>query len=405
MQKFNNEGGLKNKIFCGDAARGVDMEKIQELRNRIDEIDDSLASLFNERMRVAKEIGEEKAKAHANVTDYGREKEIINRVCKRVDEDKIVYAKQTFDVLFDVSKAYQTQFAEVESELGKKIDLALKNTQEDFPVSATVACQGIMGAYSMLACERLFKVSDVLYFKDWKGVFNAIEKGLCKYGILPIENSTAGSVNPVYDLILSHKFYIVRTLKMKIRHSLLAKKGTSLNNITEIISHEQAINQCSEFIKKFPNAKITVVENTAVAARMVSESDRTDIAAISSPECADIYGLTSLKSNIQNVDNNYTRFICIAKNLEIYQHSNKISIVMSLPHVTGSLNKILSKFSSLGLNLTKIESRPIAASDFEFAFYFDFEGDVRKKEVRNLLSELYNSLENFAFLGCYGEVR
>ncbi|MBO7377359.1 MAG: bifunctional chorismate mutase/prephenate dehydratase, partial [Clostridia bacterium] len=147
------------------------------------------------------------------------------------------------------------------------------------------------------------------------------------------------------------------------------------------------------------------VENTAIAARMVAESERTDVAAISSPECAEIYGLSSLASNIQNVDNNFTRFICISKKAEVYPASDRISLVMRLPHVTGSLNKILSKFSSMGLNLTKIESRPIATSEFEFAFYFDFEGDVRKKEVLNLLSDLSSSVDSFAFLGCYKETQ
>ena len=381
------------------------MSKTDELRQSIDLIDDRIADLFNERMKLVRQIGEEKNASGANIVDFGREKAIVNRVCRRVDGDKILYAKQVFETLFDVSKAYQTVFSEKTSDISRTIEKSIENTPAEFPVCATVACQGIEGAYSMLACERLFKVSDITYFKDWNGVFNAIEKGLCGYGILPIENSTAGSVNGVYDLILKHKFYVARTVRLQIKHSLLAKKGTSLNDVREILSHEQAINQCGDFIKEFPNARVTVVENTAVAARMVSESERGDIAAISSPECADIYGLKKLANNIQNADNNYTRFICISKDLQIYPNSDRISIVMSLPHVTGSLNKTLSKFSSLGLNLTKIESRPIVSGEFEFVFYFDFEGDVRKREVLNLISELNETTENFAFLGCYKEVR
>ena len=380
------------------------MEKLEQLRQQINDIDEKIADLFDERMNVAREIGEAKAESGLSVADHNREKSVINRVTARVGDDKKVYLKQVYEKIFDVSKAYQTRYTDVESPLGKEITEAIERTGSEFPVSATVACQGIAGAYSMLACERLFEISDILYFKDFNGVFTAIEKGLCRYGILPIENSTAGSVNAVYDLVLKHKFYIARTLRLKVKHCLLAKKGASLSDVKEIVSHEQAINQCSEYIKKFPLAKVTVVENTAVAARMVAEGDRADIAAISSPECADVYGLDILQSGIQNADNNYTRFICISKKLEIYPNADKISVVLSLPHVTGSLNKILSRFSSLGLNLTKIESRPIASSEFEFAFYFDFEGDVRKKEVYNLLSEMYNTLENFAFLGCYREV-
>ncbi len=380
------------------------MNKIEELRQRIDNIDDGIAKLFNERMQVIKEIGQEKATSSAPLTDTGREKSVINRICRQVDDDKILYAKQTFETLFDVSKAYQKRFLPDGGVLVDEIKGALENSKS-FPISATVACQGVAGAYSMLACEKLFPVSDIMYFKDWNGVFSAIENGLCNYGILPIENSTAGSVNGVYDLILKHKFYIARTVLLKIKHSLLAKKGVCLSDVREIYSHEQAIAQCSEFLKTMPDVKVTVVENTAVAARMVAKSDRTDVAALSSPECAVIYGLTSLKGSVQNAGNNYTRFICISKNLQIFERSDKISIVTNLPHKTGALNKLLTRFAALNINITKIQSRPIAESDFEFVFYFDFDGDVRSREVLNLLSELNGELENFTFLGAYSEIR
>ncbi|MBP5308007.1 MAG: chorismate mutase [Clostridia bacterium] len=380
------------------------MNDVEKLREKIDRIDDRIAALFDERMDTVRKIGEAKAESGIPVSDAEREKKIINRVTAEVGDDRKIYLKQIYEKVFDVSKAYQTRYCNVDSSLGKEIRKAIESTGEEFPSSATVACQGVAGAYSMLACERLFPISEILYFKDWNGVFGAIENGLCRYGILPIENSSAGSVNAVYDLIQKHKFYIVRTVKLKVKHSLLAKNGTSLENVREIFSHGQAISQCSEFLKKYPWVKITEAENTAVAAKTIAESGRTDAAAIASPECADIYGLKPLKNGIQNVDNNYTRFICISKELEIYPNADKISVVLSLPHVTGSLNKVLSRFSALGLNLTKIESRPIASSEFEFAFYFDFEGDVRKREVYNLLSEMYNSLEYFAFLGCYREV-
>ncbi len=380
-------------------------KELAALRKEIDGIDDRMAALFNDRMRLAGEIGRVKAEGGGAVADFNREKSILNRVAQGVDADKLTYMKQVFGTLFDVSKAYQTGFVDTDSPIGRKIAEAAASTPAEFPVRATVACQGIEGAYSMLACEKLFALSDIMYFKDWNGVFNAIEKGLCRYGILPIENSTAGSVNTVYDLILSHKFYVVRTVSMRIKHSLLAKKGTSLQDVKEIYSHEQAVVQCSAFLSAHPEIKVSVVENTAVAARTVAESGRADVAAISSPECAEIYGLAPIASGVQNADENYTRFICISRDLEIYPNADRISLVMTLPHVTGSLNKLLSKFSSLGLNLTKLESRPIGTGDFEFAFYFDFEGDVRKEEVRNLISELSLSIENFSFLGCYSEIR
>lgn len=379
------------------------MDRLEELRGKIDNIDDKIADLFNERMNVCREIGKEKAEREAAVSDYGREKSIINRVAGRVDEDKILYAKQVYETLFGVSKAYQTQFVDTRADLRGEVLNALDKA-EDFPVSATVACQGIEGAYSSLACEKLFPVSNILYFKNWDAVFSAIESGICEYGILPIENSTAGSVYTIYDLMLKHRFYVVRTVRLQIKHSLLAKKGTSIKDVRVIYSHKQALAQCAEYLKGFPQAEIVEVENTAVAARMVKESARADVACISSPECEDIYSLTTLERCVQDVGNNYTRFICITKDMRIYPGADKISIVMSLPHVTGALSKVLSKFCSLGLNLTKLESRPIANREFEFAFYFDFEGDVKKKEVLNLLAGLSLSCDEFTFLGAYKEV-
>ena len=151
--------------------------------------------------------------------------------------------------------------------------------------------------------------------------------------------------------------------------------------------------------------KITTCANTAIAAKMVSESDRRDIACIASKECAGIYDLECIKHNIQNADNNYTRFICISKTLEIFKGADRISIMMTVPHESGRLNKILNKFSTLNLNLTKLESRPLENTSFEFMFYFDFEADVREKEVLNLISELDNEAQDFIFLGAYSEVK
>jgi chorismate mutase/prephenate dehydratase len=183
----------------------------------------------------------------------------------------------------------------------------------------------------------------------------------------------------------------------------MAKPGTKMSDIKEIFSHEQAIGQCGEFLKGLKDVKITTCANTALAAKMVADSERNDIAAISSMECLDLYGLELVKKNIQTTDNNYTRFICISKKMEIYPGSNKISLILSLPHSPRSLYQAIAKFAALGINLTKLESRPIPGSDFEFLFYFDFEGSVHSPELINLLTELENQPETFVFLGCYTE--
>lgn len=377
---------------------------IENLRKEIDSIDDQIASLYDKRMSIVKEIGLEKAKDNKNVLDTSREKEVINRVTKQVNPDVRVFAKMLYTTIFDTSKAYQSRFAHLASNISEQIQKVLKGKRESFPEYATIACQGVQGAYSQLAAERLFPLSDITYLKNFEGVFNAVQSGLCQFGILPIENSSVGSVNAVYELMKKFNFYIVKSIKLPIRHSLLAHKGVKVSDIKEIISHEQGINQCSELIKKLGNVKITYCDNTALAAKQVMESDRNDIAAISSRQCAELYGLAILENGIQDNDSNFTRFICISKTLKIFSNANKISMMVNLPHEPGSLNKLLSKFTALGLSLTKIESIPLPNTDFEFMFYFDFEADIEREEVQNLLAELDNRSEKFHFLGSYNEV-
>ena len=377
---------------------------LKDLRQQIDNIDDQIVALYRERMQLSKKVAEEKNKSGKGVTNRIREKEILNRVTDAVDDDIKVYTKQVFETLFDTSKAYQLRYIDGTSKSREMIEKALLDADKPFPQKAYVACQGIDGAYSNIATEKLFPLSNIMYFKNFEGVFQAVEKGLCKYGVLPIENSIAGSVNTVYDLMKEHSFRIVKSIKLRIQHSILAKKGVKLEDIKEIISHEQAINQCSKFIKSLGDIKVTVCSNTALGAKIVSESERRDLACIASNECAGIYDLDIIKSNVQNADNNYTRFICISKELEIYKGANKISIMMTVPHESGSLNKILNRFSTLNLNLTKLESRPLENTSFEFMFYFDFEADLRDKEILNLITELDNEAQDFTFLGNYTEV-
>ncbi|MDR3185213.1 MAG: chorismate mutase [Christensenellaceae bacterium] len=379
------------------------MSDISKSRDQIDKIDDEIAKLYNKRMQLVKEIGQDKSRSNVNVFDGNREKAIINRVAKLVAEDVQLYTKQVYMTLFDTSKAYQSRFVSHDSDLGSRLRTAL-NSNQKFPDFANVACQGVEGSYSSIAAEKLFAISDITYFKNFDGVFNAVESGLCEYGVLPIENSTAGSVNAVYDLMRKHNFYIFKSIKLPVRHSLLAKKGINISDIKEIFSHEQALAQCNEYLKKFKNTKITICDNTAIAAKIAIESTSFDVAAIAAPRCAELYGLSTIENDIQDNDNNFTRFICISKRLVIFPGSNKISIMVNLQHEPGSLNRLLSKFTAIGLNLTKLESRPMTNTDFEFLFYFDFEGVIENIEVQNLIVELDSRQENFVFLGCYSEI-
>ncbi len=378
---------------------------LQSIRKQLDVVDDKIAELYGERMDLIKEVVKAKKEEGVATSDPERERKILLRVTDKVDEDCQVYLKRVFESIFETSKAYQTMNLECKSSISDKIRQTLAKGELVFPNKAKVACQGVVGAYSGIAADRLFELADITYFKNFEGVFSAVEKGFCKYGVLPIENSSAGSVNQVYDLMKEHKFYIVKSVRLWVSHTLIANKDTDIKDIKEIVSHEQAISQCKAYLEKFPNVKITACPNTAVAAKTVAESGRTDIAALSSRECADLYGLKILDNNVQDSNSNYTRFILIAKDMEFYPDARKISIMTTLPQNTaGSLNKLLSKFSNLGINLTKLESRPIIGSSFEFMFYFDFECDIKNVGLQNLLAELDNSAEQFTFLGAYNEI-
>ena len=377
---------------------------IDDLREKIDSIDDELVRLFVERMEVAKEVAQYKKENNLPIYVPAREREKLQDVAKKAGQDMNDYIRSLYSMIFEISRSYQSKCNNQETELFRRVTAAIENTPKLFPQAPMVACQGVEGAYSQIACERIFKSPSIMYFKNFDGVFNAIDKGLCQYGILPIENSTAGSVKKVYDLMIHHNFSIVRTFRLKVDHNLLALPGAKLQDIKEIYSHEQAINQCSDFLKTMPGVKVIPVENTAIAASLVASSGRTDVAALSSKNCEELYGLKSLADSVQDKGNNRTRFICISKNLEVYPGSDKTSIMMILAHKPGALYRVLARMYVLGINVIKLESRPIPDRDFEFMFYFDLETSIYSAEFVQLICELDDMCEEFKYLGSYCEV-
>lgn len=378
---------------------------LEELRAEIDTIDDSLLQDFAQRMNVVGQIGLEKKSEGLPTLDPAREREKLADIVAKLPPEMEQYGYTLWSMLFEISRSYQSSLNPQPSALRKDIERAIADTQPLFPPAATVACQGVEGAYSQLACEKLFKHPQVMYFKTFESVFSAIENGFCDYAVLPLENSTAGSVKEIYDLMLSHSsFKIVRSTRLKVDHNLVAKKGTKMSDIKEIFSHPQAISQCAKFLDAMPGVKITACENTAAAAEAVAKSERSDVAAISSYNCVELYGLERLAADIQDRSNNYTRFICISKKLEIYPGADKTSLMLVLPHRPGALYQILGRFYALGMNLIKLESRPLPDREFEFMFYFDLETSVYSDEFIRLVDDLDAICEEFQYLGSYSEV-
>ena len=378
--------------------------ELQDIRRNIDAIDDGLVKLFAQRMECARQVAEAKQQTGKPIRDHAREREIVNRLTAQAGDAYAPYVKALYSHIFDLSRSYQSALWERRSPLEQKIATALEETQgKRLPEHALVACQGTEGAYAQQACERLFPYPDILYMSSFDGVFSAVEKGMCRYGILPIENSTAGSVTQVYDLMEKHHFYIVGAQRLRIEHRLMRKNGDSKASITEVVSHEQALRQCSDWLAAHPEIKSTVMANTAVAAEYVANSDRDDLAVIASKACADLYGLSEVDDDISNSRNNYTRFICISRKLEIYPGARKISLMLDLAHEPGALNAVVSRLAIAGVNLLKLESRPLPGREFEFRFFFDMAASAADPDIVRLMGELEAHCDKFTFLGCYDE--
>ena len=375
---------------------------LTQLRSQIDEIDDEIVKLFCRRMDVAAQVADYKKANHLPIFMPGREREKLQDVAEKAGPEMAAYTRTLYSMLFELSRSYQAKRNGGNRALYEQVTRAIEATPKLFPQQAQVACQGVEGSYSQLACERLFADPSIQYFRNFEGVFSAIEAGFCQYGVLPVENSTAGTVKRVYDLMISHDFCIVRSTRLKIDHCLLTRESSG--DIHEIFSHEQALSQCESFLHTLKDVKITPVENTAVAARLVAESPRRDIAAIASRKCAELYGLKVRQSGIQQEGNNHTRFICIGKKPEIFPGADRTTVRLVLPHRTGALYKVLARLYALGINLLKLESRPIPDRDFEFQFYLDLQTSVYSPEFIQLLCDLDTMCEEFHYLGSYSEV-
>lgn len=371
-----------------------------ELRNEIDKIDSELIPLLLKRMSISEKVAQYKVERGIPVLNEEREQEILNNVAAKCGEQGETI-KTVFSATMDASRALQHKIIGG----GKDLRELVEKSQIDGKLTANgepVACQGVDGAYSGITANTLFPDSPVKYYKQFEDVFEAVNKGEAIYGVIPVENSTAGSVHESYDLIMKYRFYVVGAYDLKIEHCLCAKEGTAYENITNVYSHPQALSQCGNFLKNFDFTGINF-SNTAAAAEYVANSSKRDIGVICSEFAAKKYGLKILKRNVQNNNNNRTRFIVISKKLVISSDANKISLIFSIADKTGSLYRVLGRFSMAGLNLTKLESRPIENENFNYHFYVDVSGSVKQQSALDLMCALYDELPEFEFLGNFNE--
>lgn len=377
--------------------------EISDIRQKINAVDEQLLRLFLERMDLSEEVAAYKNEHHQPILNKAREREILAKVAEQ-SGPRERYAYHLFSTLFELSRSRQAELIDAPTRVEAQVQASLAAGSEVFPQTGLVACQGMEGANSQAACDRLLPRGSIVYVKSFEAVFSAVESGLCKFGVVPIENSSNGSVRAIYDLIQRKKFSIVRSTRLCIRHELLALPGVKKEDITEIYSHEQAIGQCSKFLGDCSGVRVIPCDNTATAAKLVSESGSRHAAAISSHPCAALYGLETVCDDIQDSDNNYTRFICITKEPTIYAGANRISLIIACDNKPGALYDILAKLAALGINMTKLESCPVTGRNFEFIFFLELEASVLESGVLPMLEELERSCANFQLLGSYAEV-
>ena len=379
---------------------------LEKIRLEMDEVDDVMVDTFLKRMDVAEKVAAWKRENDMPVLDKTRERKKLTKILDSVPESRKSYVNALYNTLFEVSRSEQSAENNADSEIVKRIEGAIENTPEIMQDTAFVACQGVEGAFSEIATDKLFKHANISFFPNFRSVFKAVDEGFCKYGVLPFENSNAGVVNEVYELMREFDFYIVKTVRLKISQNLIAKPGTVLEDLTDIYSHQQAIEQCSRFVEELRErgVKIHVAENTAIAAKRVAESDSKTVASIGSANAAEVYDLAFLEKSIEDNNSNYTRFACISKNLEIFPGANRTSLAVIAKNEPGSLYKVLARFNTLEINLIKLESRTIPNRDFDYMFYFDIDCSVYAPEFKRLMASLDDVVEEYRYLGSYSEV-
>jgi len=378
--------------------------EMQELRNRIDELNRSILDLFLERMQVSEKIAEEKMRLGIPLTDPARERAILAEMQELAGPEMEACVWQLFTRLMALSRAHQSVLMPPSGTLHGQLEAMLAQEESFFPGSGTVACQGVEGSNAQAACDKLIPRGQIIYVRSFRAVFDAVESGLCRFGVLPIENSSNGSVRAVYELLQEKHCRIVRSTSMHIRHELLAKPGTRLEDIRAIYSHEQALGQCSRYLSSLRDVKLIPCENTAVAARQVSLSDDPGLAAVASPRCRELYGLHALRSDIQDTDNNYTRFICIAREPVVYAGANRTCLILRCDDRPGALCDALSILAVRGVNMSKLESCPDRAGGDGFLFFLELGSGLRDPRMLPMLTELEGACAGLSFLGSYAAV-
>ena len=381
------------------------MDELQKLRQDIDEIDEQLVGLFRRRMDVTRRVGEYKRERGIPVLDQARERQVLQNKGELAGEGLRPAVITLYQTIMALSRRQQRDLAEPDRETGNpgvKRWQGARDSARKPVASPRVVYQGVPGAYSEQACLNFFgERVDTAGLEQFEDCFLALREGRADYAVLPIENSSTGAIRQIYDLLTQYECYVVGETTVRVEHCLLVPKGATLDTITHVYSHEQGLFQCERYLNAHPDWKQVPQADTAGSAQMVAQSGDITKAAICSERAAELYGLDILAHAINHNTQNTTRFVVVSPRLELRPGADKISTLFVLPHEAGSLHEVLSVFSVHGLNLVKLESRPLPERSWEYMFFLEFTGAPDDPAVGDALHELAQTTGEFRVLGWF----
>ena len=378
------------------------MIDLQECRKEIDVIDKEIMRLFEKRMKVCEDVAEYKIHTGKKVLDPKREKDKLKVLEEQAHgEFNTLGVQELFQQIMAISRKRQYQLL-TSNGIEEKRDYEMVDA---LPLKdVNVVFQGVEGAYSYAAMRAYFPDAiNSYHVKTFRDAMEEVASGKADYAVLPIENSTEGIVTDIYDLLTEYQLYIVGEQGVKVEHVLLGIPGVGLDEIERVYSHPQALAQCKRYLEQHPSWKTVKTENTAGAAKKIHEEQRREQSAIASRAAGELYGLSVLAENICYNEKNVTRFIVVSAKPVYEKTAAKVSVCFELPHTSGTLYNMLSHFIYNGLNMTKIESRPIAGKTWEYRFFVDFEGNLEQPAVKNALRGLEAEANRMRVLGNYGQ--
>lgn len=373
---------------------------LADLRERIDVIDKQIVELYEQRMDISKQVAEYKIETGKKVFDKDREEEKIRKVKAMTHNEFNSHGiKELFEQIMSMSRKLQYKMLAEKGSMGRLPFIEVETLDAE---RARVVFPGAEGAYTQAAMEEYFgKNVNSFHVDTFRDAMIAIDEGSADYAVLPIENSTAGIVNEIYDMLVEFENYIVGEQIIKIEHCLMALPGTRVEDIKTVYSHPQSLMQSSKYLQEHASWRQISMNNNAFAARKVAEDKDKTQAAIASGHAAQTYGLEILEKGVNQSSTNSTRFIIVTNRKIFLKNAGKVSICFEVPHESGSLYHMLSHFIYNNLNMNKIESRPLEDRNWEYRFFIDFDGNLADSAVKNALRGLRDEARNMRILGNY----